>query len=223
MEWVKAQKLRDFEIELLSEKDRSPLVYVDVKATSQKDQNTVFIYGHYDKQPHFTGWREGLGPITPVIIDNKLYGRGASDDGYAIFSAITALKTCENLSLPHPRCIIMLDGEEESGSTSYMYYVEKMQSKFPEPNLVLCLDSGAGNYETMWLTTSMRGIVKGDLRVDVMDQGVHSGYAGGIVPSSFRIIRKLLNRIEDEDTGEMIKELQVNIPPNKYEEGYRCV
>jgi acetylornithine deacetylase/succinyl-diaminopimelate desuccinylase-like protein len=73
-----------------------------------------FLIGHYDKQPHMEGWREGLGPTTPVVDNGKLYGRGAIDDGYAVYGAIASIKACQEFHLNHPRCIIIIEGDEES-------------------------------------------------------------------------------------------------------------
>jgi acetylornithine deacetylase/succinyl-diaminopimelate desuccinylase-like protein len=70
--------------------------------------------------------------------------------------------------------------------------------------LVVCLDSGAGNYDQLWMTTSLRGLVAGTLEVQVLDEGVHSGDASGVVPSSFRILRHLLDRLEDSATGRLL-------------------
>jgi acetylornithine deacetylase/succinyl-diaminopimelate desuccinylase-like protein len=70
--------------------------------------------------------------------------------------------------------------------------------------LVICLDSGAGNYDQLWLTTSLRGMVAGTLKVEVLTEGIHSGDASGLVPSSFRIMRQVLDRLEDSATGRLL-------------------
>jgi acetylornithine deacetylase/succinyl-diaminopimelate desuccinylase-like protein len=71
-------------------------------------------------------------------------------------------------------------------------------------SLVVCLDSGAGNYDQLWLTTSLRGMASGVLKVQVLTEGVHSGDASGLVPSSFRIMRQVLDRLEDSATGRLL-------------------
>lgn len=112
--WIKSQNVLGLKLDLLQEKGRTPLIFIEIDGT-QKDSPTVLLYGHIDKQPHFTGWEEGLGPVTPVIRDGKLYGRGGADDGYSGYAAILAIKACQEQKVSHPRCIIFLEADEESG------------------------------------------------------------------------------------------------------------
>ena len=179
---------------------------------------TIFFYGHYDKQPPFTGWDEGLEAFKPVIKDNKLYGRGGADDGYATYGTIIAIKVMQDQGLPIPRCVMITEGDEESGSAHVEKYVVKLKERIGNPKLFFCLDSGTLDYERLWITNSLRGVVLGTLRVDVLSEGVHSGDASGIVPSSFRVMRMLLERLEDYKTGEMNETFHVDIPPTRYEE-----
>jgi len=162
------------------------------------------MYGHFDKQPPFDGWFEGLGPYSPVVKDGKLYARGAADDGYALFASVLAIAALQEEKKPHPRVMILIEGSEESGSRDLPYYMELIKPRIGEPDLIVCLDSGAGNYDQLWVTSSLRGIVVGDLKVSVLKEGVHSGDASGVVPSSFRIARALLSRLEDENTGDIL-------------------
>ena len=187
---------------------RAPTLLVDIPGTAP---GNVLLYGHYDKQPPFTGWREGLGPWTPVLRDDRLYGRGAADDGYALFASLTAIAAVQREGLPHARCLVLIEGCEESGSYDLPYYIEALAERIGEPDLVICLDAECGNYDQLWLTTSLRGMLPGRLTVDVLTEGVHSGVAGGIVPSSFRILRQLIERVENADTG-TIPALEVAIP-----------
>lgn len=159
------------------------------------------MYGHYDKQPPFTGWEEGLGPLIPVIRDDKLYGRGGADDGYATYGTIIAIKVLQDLGVPIPRCVMITEGDEESGSAHIQTYIVKLKERIGNPTLFFCLDSGALDYERMWITNSLRGVLMGTLRVDVLTEGIHSGDASGIVPNAFRILRELLERLEDHKTG----------------------
>lgn len=218
--WIEDQKVKDLKIEIISEPGRSPLIYAEIPRTDEGNK-TILIYAHFDKQPHGEGWHEGLGPITPVIKEGKLYGRGASDDGYAPFSMITAIKAIEKLGYKHPRIVLTFESEEESGSVNYMYYMNKLDSRIGKPDVLICTDSGCCTYDALWLSNSLRGNLKVDLKVQVLEQNVHSGEASGVVPSSFRILRRLLDRIEDPDTGKIIDDLQVNIPPERYEELYQ--
>jgi acetylornithine deacetylase/succinyl-diaminopimelate desuccinylase-like protein len=174
------------------------------------------MYGHLDKQPEMVGWDEGYGPWEPVIRDGKLYGRGGADDGYAMFASIAALLALKEQGIAHARCVILIEASEESGSPDLPFYIDHLAPRIGEPDLVVCLDSGCGNYDQLWLTTSLRGNLIGNLTVKVLTEGVHSGAASGVVPSSFRILRQLLSRIEDEATGRMkLPELFVEIPAER--------
>ncbi len=193
---------------------RTPLILIDVPGARTGD--TVLLYGHLDKQPEMTGWADGKGPWIPVIEGDKLYGRGGADDGYAMFGALAALLALKQQNAPHARAVIVIEASEESGSPDLPYYIEALADRIGSPSLVVCLDSGCGDYERLWLTTSLRGMVGGVLRVDVLEEGVHSGDASGVVPSSFRIMRQLLTRLEDTGTGEVtIEALHAPIPPER--------
>jgi len=150
---------------------------------------TVFYYGHFDKQPPFSGWEEDLGPTKPVIKNDKLYGRGGADDGYSTYSTMISIKACQELGLKTPRCVMITEGDEESGSAHMFQYMKLLKSRIGDPAICFCLDSGALDYESFWLTNSLRGVANATYTVDILKEGVHSGLASGIVPSSFRIIR----------------------------------
>ncbi|MBX3511283.1 MAG: M20/M25/M40 family metallo-hydrolase [Hyphomonadaceae bacterium] len=193
---------------------RTPLIVIDVPGA--KNDETVLLYGHLDKQPEMTGWAEGKGPWTPILEGDKLYGRGGADDGYAMFGAMAALMALQQQGTPHARAVIMIEASEESGSPDLPYYVDALADRIGDVSLVVCLDSGCGDYERLWLTTSLRGLVGGTLRVDVLAEGVHSGDASGVAPSSFRILRQLLARLENVETGEVVVEtLKAQIPPER--------
>jgi acetylornithine deacetylase/succinyl-diaminopimelate desuccinylase-like protein len=203
-------------LEVVRLEGRTPLIYIEVPGTGD---DTVVLYGHLDKQPEMTGWAEGLGPWTPVLKGDKLYGRGGADDGYAIFGSLAALLALQEQGVPHARCVVMIEACEESGSYDLPYYVDHLADRIGNPSLVVCLDSGCGNYDQLWLTTSLRGMTGGELTVQVLEEGVHSGDASGVVPSSFRILRELLSRLEDPETGTVKpKELYVDIPPQRIEQ-----
>ena len=192
---------------------RTPLIFIEVPGEAA---GTVLMYGHLDKQPEMLGWDEDKGPWRPLLKDGKLYGRGGADDGYAMFASLAALLALKAQGVAHARCVIVIEACEESGSPDLPFYIEHRASRIGTPDLVVCLDSGCGNYEQLWLTTSLRGNLLGNLTVRVLTEGVHSGGASGIVPSSFRILRELLSRIEDETTGRMkLPELFVDIPEDR--------
>jgi acetylornithine deacetylase/succinyl-diaminopimelate desuccinylase-like protein len=176
----------------------------------------VLLYGHLDKQPEFTGWAEGLGPWEPVIRDGRLYGRGGADDGYAVFSSLTAIAALKRHGVPTARCVVLIEASEESGSVDLPAHLDALGSRLGAPSLVVCLDSDCGNYEQLWSTTSLRGVISGTLRVRVLREGVHSGLGTGIAPTPFRIIQQLIERIEDPASGDLrLPELQAAIPPDR--------
>ena len=183
----------------------------------------MLLYGHLDKQPEMVGWAQGYGPWVPRLEGDKLFGRGGADDGYAMFGALSALLALTDQREAHARCIILIEACEESGSYDLPYYVDHLAQRIGSPSLVVCLDSGCGNYDQLWMTTSLRGMASGTLTIEVLDEGVHSGDASGIVPSSFRILRRLLSRLEDEETGTIRPpELYVQIPPERVAQARRA-
>ncbi len=200
-------------IEVVRLPGRTPLLFIEIPGEAK---GTVLLYGHLDKQPEMKGWTEGTGPWVPVVQDDKLYGRGGADDGYAMFASIAAILALREEKKTHARCVICIEACEESGSYDLPFYIDHLAARIGTPDLVVCLDSGCGNYDQLWLTTSLRGIAMGNLTVRVLTEGVHSGDASGIVPSSFRIARSLLSRIEDEATGQIkLDELFVQVPPDR--------
>src|SRR5712691_5226581 len=214
--WVEQQQVKGIHIDVLESKDRTPLIYIEVEGDPA---STVLMYGHLDKQPAMVGWEKGLGPWTPVLKNGKLYGRGGADDGYAIFASIAAIRALQQQGVRHSRIVVIIECCEESGSTDLPHYIEKLAGRIGTPRLIICLDSGCGNYGQLWLTTSLRGSMVGNLTVEVLTEGVHSGDASGIVPSSFRILRLLLERLEEAETGRIKPDwLWVDIPPHRIEE-----
>ncbi|TQU11616.1 M20/M25/M40 family metallo-hydrolase, partial [Xanthomonas perforans] len=203
--WARAQAIDGMQVEVVRLEGRTPLIFIEIPATGpESGEDTVLLYGHLDKQPEMTGWDPDLGPWEPVLRDDKLYGRGGADDGYAIFGSLAAILALRNQGLPHARCVVLIEACEESGSYDLPAYVDHLAERIGKPSLVVCLDSGCGNYEQLWCTTSLRGLTGGNLMVKVLEEGVHSGDASGVVPSSFRLLRQLLSRIEDETTGRIL-------------------
>ncbi|MEY2892150.1 MAG: hypothetical protein RJA98_2058 [Pseudomonadota bacterium] len=207
-EWVERQGVAGLKLEVLRLPGRTPVIFFEAPATraggNAPDAPTICLYGHLDKQPEFNGWRAGLGPWTPVFDGTRLYGRGGADDGYAIYAAITAIQSLDRQGVPRPRCVGLIETCEESGSYDLPAYLDALRPRLGDVALVVCLDSGAGNYDQLWLTTSLRGMVSGVLKVEVLTEGVHSGDASGLVPSSFRVMRQVLDRLEDSRTGHLL-------------------
>eukprot|EP00993_Chasmostoma_nieuportense_P000849 NODE_1780_length_1384_cov_234.933970_g1038_i1.p1 GENE.NODE_1780_length_1384_cov_234.933970_g1038_i1~~NODE_1780_length_1384_cov_234.933970_g1038_i1.p1 ORF type:complete len:411 (+),score=80.93 NODE_1780_length_1384_cov_234.933970_g1038_i1:57-1289(+) len=211
VKWVKERSIPGLTHKVVRLPNRTPVIYMEVPPT-EAGAPTCLLYGHMDKQPPCTGWNEGLEPYNPVLKDGKLYGRGGADDGYAIYSALTAIEALKKQGVAHGRCVILIEACEESGSPDLPFYIRHLQAEIGTPSLVICLDSGAGNYEQLWVTTSLRGVFFGNLSVRTLREGVHSGDASGIVPDTFRIARHLLSRIEDPETGAVCDALKVDIP-----------
>ncbi len=215
--WCGAQRIEGMRLEVVHIEGRTPCLFFDIPATGGLgNQRSVLFYGHLDKQPEMSGWRDDLGPWKPVIENGRLYGRGSADDGYAVYAALTVVQALDAQAVARPRCVGLIETCEESGSPDLPAYLELLAPRLGEVQLVVGLDSGCGNYEQLWVTSSLRGLVGGVLTVEVLDEGVHSGNASGIVPSSFRIARQLLNRIDDATSGEvLLPELHAAVPQDR--------
>ena len=208
--WIEGKNVPGLKLEIVRLGGRTPVIFFEVAATRPGGNDagapTVCLYGHLDKQPEFSGWRNDLGPWTPKYENGRLYGRGSADDGYAVYAAITAIMALDKEAIPRPRCVGIIETCEESGSPDLPAYLDVLKPRLGDVSLVVCLDSGAGNYDQLWLTTSLRGMVSGVLKVEILTEGIHSGDASGLVPSSFRILRNLLERLEDSKTGRLLPE-----------------
>ena len=219
-DWCAARPINGLTVDVQRIPGLTPLIVCEVAPTDPSlAGRTVLLYGHLDKQPEMTGWRDGLGPWTPVIEGDRLYGRGGADDGYAAFAALTAVEAAQAEGVAHARLLVLIEASEESGSPDLPAHVEALAERVGSPELVVCLDSGCLDDERLWVTTSLRGMVKVDLTVEVLDAGAHSGQASGVVPSSFRIIRQLLDRVEDSATGRvLLPELHAEVPDDRLRE-----
>ncbi len=223
--WVEAQKVDGLTLEVIRLPGRTPVLFFEVPASggamgAPVSAQTVLMYGHLDKQPEFSGWRNDLGPWMPKLEDNKLYGRGGADDGYAIYASIAAIQALKSQQVAHPRIVGLIETCEESGSYDLLPYIDALRApgnnRLGDVGLVVCLDSGAGNYDQLWLTTSLRGMASGVLKVEILTEGVHSGDASGVVPSSFRILRQVLDRLEDSATGRLLPaSFHCEVPPER--------
>jgi acetylornithine deacetylase/succinyl-diaminopimelate desuccinylase-like protein len=212
-QWCREQPVPGMKVEVRRLPGRTPLLLIDVPGELP---GCVLLYGHLDKQPEFTGWLPGLGPWEPVIRDGKLYGRGAADDGYAVFSSLTAIAALKAQRVPLARCVLLIEGCEESGSFDLPAHLDALGDELGQPSLVVCLDAECGNYDQLWGTTSLRGNLTGTLRVRVLDEGVHSGMGTGIAPTPFRIVAQLMGRLENAVTGDvLLDELQATIPKDR--------
>jgi len=218
--WCKEQPIEGLTVEVVKLEGRTPLIYMEIPG---EIDDTVLLYGHLDKQPEMVGWHDDLGPWKPVIKGDKLYGRGGADDGYSAFGSLTAIRALREHGGKHARCVVIIEGCEESGSYDLPYYIDHLQDRIGDVSLVICLDSGCGNYDQLWCTTSLRGLVSGNLNVNILEAGVHSGDASGIVASSFRIARQLISRLENENTGAILPgDFHVDIPQQRIDQAALC-
>lgn len=217
--WVEGRRIAGLKLEVIRLEGRTPVIFFEVPATRPGSSDTICLYGHLDKQPEFNGWRNDLGPWTPKYENGLLYGRGGADDGYAIYASITAIEALDRQGIPRPRCVGLIETCEESGSFDLPAYIDVLKPRLGNVALVVCLDSGAGNYDQLWLTTSLRGNVTGTLKVEILTEGLHSGDSSGLVPSSFRILRQVLDRLEDSKTGELLPQsFHCEIPADRLEQ-----
>ena len=219
-EWSRARDIPDLAVEVHEIPGRTPVLFMEIPAVNGGPaDDTVLIYGHLDKQPELFGWRDGLGPWEPVLDGDRLYGRGGADDGYSTFCALTAIQAAQAAGFPHARCVVLIEASEESGSVDLPAHLEALAARVGTPSLVICLDSGCADYDHLWITTSLRGVLAGQLDVAIMSEGVHSGAGSGVVPSTFRIARNLLDRLEDDATGEIrVDGLHVDVPAERVRE-----
>ena len=223
--WLRSRPVAGMTVDVQRLPGRTPLIVVEVApfgggtgaaAGRDGEDSTVVLYGHLDKQPEMSGWRTGLGPWTPVLDGDRLYGRGGADDGYAAFAALAAIEAVQAAGGSHSRCVLLIEASEESGSPDLAEHLAALGKRVGRVDLLICLDSGCADYDTLWLTTSLRGLVEATLRVDVIAEGWHSGMAGGLVPSSFRLARILLERIEEAATGRIrLEAARAEIPPHR--------
>jgi acetylornithine deacetylase/succinyl-diaminopimelate desuccinylase-like protein len=215
--WCRSRHIAGLRVDVHELAGRTPMIVAEIPAfNGGPSDDTVILYGHLDKQPEMTGWRDGLGPWTPVVEGDRLYGRGGADDGYAAFASMLAIEATQRDGRAHARLVVLIEASEESGSPDLPAHLDALADRIGTPSLVLCLDSGCLDDQRMWVTTSLRGLCDGVLTVRVLEHGQHSGVASGLVPSSMRIARILLDRVERAETGEiLLPDLHVAIPDDR--------
>jgi len=208
--WLDEQEIAGLSHEVHRIEDKSPVLLVTIEGTGPGE---VIFYSHLDKQPSKPElWSEGLHPLKAVRRDPWLYGRGSVDDGYGGYLCVTSIRLLQEAGIPHPRCSFLIETCEESGSFDLPPYLDALSEELGDPDMIVVLDSGGPDYDHVWMTEALRGLVSGTLSVRVSHEGIHSGTSGGSIPSSFRIQRMLLDRVEDSSTGEvLIPEMHVEI------------
>ena len=202
--YAKSLNIKNAEINLLQDSGHTPMVFIEIPASRKNDNRTVIFYGHYDKQPYGTGWDKDKSPTNPVIVDGRLYGRGSADDGYASFSILTAIKTCQEFNCLMPRICCLFEGAEESTDADLKYYFDKLIPILGD-NVVafIPLDSGCPDYDRLWMANSLRGIVDIDVNIQTLDQESHYGpEASGIIAENLFLMRKIYDGLVDSTNGE---------------------
>jgi acetylornithine deacetylase/succinyl-diaminopimelate desuccinylase-like protein len=223
IEYAEYMKVAGLEVKLYQDPGKTPVVFGTIAATKQTGVKDIMVYGHIDKQPHQTEqWREGLHPFKAVEENGLLYGRGGVDDGYNFFTVVAIIKSLQELNIPHDRYVLFYETDEESASIDIPYYLEKFKDVIKQPNAMFCLDACTISKDIFSITTTLRGCCNFDLKVKVLEKSMHSGVGTGIVPSTFRILRHLLDRIECPKTGKIIDQLQVEIPHDKMDQAVHC-
>jgi acetylornithine deacetylase/succinyl-diaminopimelate desuccinylase-like protein len=221
-DWARAHLPAGATLEVVELGTRTPVIFIDIPGRGPRASETVLLYGHLDKQPEMTGWRADLGPWLPVLEGDKLYGRGGADDGYALFASLTAVAALARDDLPHARCVVLIEACEESGSYDLPAYIEHLAPRIGALSLAVCLDSGCANYDQLWTTTSLRGLVMGTLEVSLLTEGIHSGDGTGVIAGSERVLRILLERIEEAATGAIkLPALHTAIPEQRRSQAAR--
>jgi acetylornithine deacetylase/succinyl-diaminopimelate desuccinylase-like protein len=213
-DWAAARDLSGMTVELIEPAGLTPVLLVEIAATrADLADRTVLLYGHLDKQPEMLPWAPGLGPWEPVLRGDRLYGRGGADDGYSVFGALLAVAALHERGIDHARLVVMIEASEESSSVHLATHLEQLLPRFAGTDLVIALDSFCESYDRLWTTTSTRGVCGGVLEIDVCADDPHSGRASGVLPSAFRILRVLLDRIEDQADGRvLLRSANVAIP-----------
>src|SRR5487761_1970866 len=210
--WARERSIANLDVQVHRNEGRTPVIVATVEATAPVE-GTVVLYGHLDKQPPLGDWSDGLAPFSPVRRGDQIFARGVADDGYSTFAALLAIEAMETRGIAHGRCVVLIEASEESGSPDLEAHLDALHDHLGDVELLICLDSGALTYDRLWVTTSLRGVLNVEIRIDVLERGQHSGSASGVVPSSFRILRQLLDRVENAETGEVrIRELYAEVP-----------
>src|SRR3954467_14441664 len=128
--WCRQHAVPGMKQEIVRLPGRTPVLFLEIEG---KAKGNILMYGHLDKQPEMTGWREGLGPWSPVIDGDRLYGRGGADDGYAAFASLLAIEAAERAGLAHGRCLLLVEASEESGSPDLPAHLGLLADRIGRP------------------------------------------------------------------------------------------
>lgn len=178
---------------LLDVPDGYPAVYAEIPGPPGAP--TILLYAHYDIQPAplEQGWDSD--PFEPFIRDNRMYGRGASDDKSGVMIIAAALRLFGGQ--PPVGVRVLIEGEEETGSN-----LEALIAA--NPNLVRCdafviNDGGNMKMGEPELTAALRGIAACDVTVRTLKGMAHSGSYGGAAPDALMALIRILDSLLDEN------------------------
>ena len=174
----------------------NPVVYAE-KIVSPKAK-TVLVYGHYDVMPvdPRDEWRTE--PFEPVVIDGRIWGRGADDDKGQLWMHAKAFEAmCATGTLP---CNVkfMLEGEEEIGSPS-LYDFCRRNKKLLKADIILVSDTSMISMQTPSITCGLRGLAYMEVEVTGPDKDLHSGLFGGAVANPANVLARLVASLIDEN------------------------
>lgn len=159
---------------------------------------TVLVYGHYDVQPAdpLNLWHSG--PFEPVIKDGKIYARGACDDKGQMFMHIKALEVMAKTNSLPCNVKIMIEGEEEVGSTNLGKFLSDNVEKL-KADIVLVSDTSMISMETPSIESGLRGLAYMEVEVTGPNRDLHSGVYGGAVANPINILCKMIASMHDEN------------------------
>jgi len=176
--------------------DGHPIVYGEIIIDPAKP--TVLVYGHYDVQPAdpLDLWHSG--PFEPVIKEGKIFARGACDDKGQMFMHVKALEVMAKTNTLPCNVKLMIEGEEEVGSSNLGMFLEKNKEKL-KADIVLVSDTSMISMEHPSLETGLRGLAYMEVEVTGPNRDLHSGVYGGAVANPINILCKMIASLHDEN------------------------
>lgn len=176
--------------------DGHPIVYGEIIIDPAKP--TVLVYGHYDVQPAdpLDLWHSG--PFEPVIKEGKIFARGACDDKGQMFMHVKALEVMAKTNTLPCNVKLMIEGEEEVGSSNLGIFLENNKEKL-KADIVLVSDTSMISMEHPSLETGLRGLAYMEVEVTGPNRDLHSGVYGGAVANPINILCKMIASLHDEN------------------------
>lgn len=159
---------------------------------------TILTYGHYDVQPAdpLELWHSG--PFDPVVVDGKIYARGACDDKGQMFMHVKALEIMHATQSLSCNVKFIIEGEEEVGSTNLGTFLEANKERLAA-DIVLVSDTSMISMEHPSIETGLRGLTYMEVEVVGPNRDLHSGVYGGAVANPITILSKMIASLHDEN------------------------